>query len=360
MKNAAAKNLQSVKNINDLQNTYLNNERTGLDKDASIQSQTDLWLDYLIDLDPEDETGAFLTPKDLLEIDHAYLRLQTNGPGVPTNPNDNNKVAANADDKFIKKKIALAFQRAIPNQPFACLNNQNSDIGNSHYLSAEPYFTETNYYQKNIPTKQKKSIFWKLKLFVKQMEISILKVILPLIKSDLPYPMQKNKSFINSMEIEGIDKKPKTQKIVHHKIHPAPEAKKIESPKPVNGFRVISYKKGMLSGHCKVMFPKSPPKYRNFVKEVGWKTTVEITRNGKVTTENIFARGCCMNVLFSTVSELQNGNSSDLVIDSPSISFEPIQITKEDVDAARWDAERGKLIYLSGFHKIIEPKGNSR
>ena len=28
------------------------------------------------------------------------------------------------------------------------------------------------------------------------------------------------------MEIEG-DKKPKTQKIVHHKIHPAPEAKKI-------------------------------------------------------------------------------------------------------------------------------------
>ena len=41
MKTAAAKNLQSVKNINDLQNTYLNNERTGLNKDASIQSQSD-------------------------------------------------------------------------------------------------------------------------------------------------------------------------------------------------------------------------------------------------------------------------------------------------------------------------------
>ena len=143
------------------------------------------------------------------------------------------------------------------------------------------------------------------------------------------------------------------------KIQPVPEAKKIEPPKPVNGFRVISYNKGMLSGKCKVIFPKSPPKYRNFLKEVGWKTTVEITRNGKVTTENIFARGCCMNVLFSTVWELQNGNSSDLVIDSPSISFEPIQNTQEDVDGARWDADRGKLNYLTGFHKTIESKVNS-
>ena len=117
MKTAAAKNLQSVKNINDLQNTYLNNERTGLNKDASIQSQTDLWLDYLIDLDPEDETGAFLTPKDLLEIDHAYLRLQTNGPGVPTNPNDNNKVAANADDEFIKKRSHWLSRELFPINP---------------------------------------------------------------------------------------------------------------------------------------------------------------------------------------------------------------------------------------------------
>ena len=78
--------------------------------------------------DPKDETGAFLTPEDLVEIDHAYLRLQTDGSGVPTNPNDNNKVAANADDEFIKKKIALALQRAIPNQPFSRVNSQTSNI----------------------------------------------------------------------------------------------------------------------------------------------------------------------------------------------------------------------------------------
>ena len=118
-------------------------------------------MDYLIDLDPEDETEAFLTPKDLLEIDHAYLRLQTNRPGVPTNPNDNNKVAANADDKFIKKKIALAFE-AIPNQPFACLNNQTSDIGNSHYLSAEPYFAKQITTKKIYQQNRKKSNFGNL------------------------------------------------------------------------------------------------------------------------------------------------------------------------------------------------------
>ena len=27
------------------------------------KSEADLWLDYLIDLDPEDETGAFLPPR---------------------------------------------------------------------------------------------------------------------------------------------------------------------------------------------------------------------------------------------------------------------------------------------------------
>jgi hypothetical protein len=353
MKTATEKNIDYFKNIaSDINNTESK-------RIVTTKSETDLWLDYLIDLDPEDETGAFLTPEDLVEIDHAYLRLQTYGSGVPTNPNDNNKVAANADDEFIKKKIALALQRAIPNQPFSRVNSQTSNIWNSNYLSSQPYFNEGNYSKKNIRPRPNKSIFQKLKLFVKQMEISILKVLLPFIRSALPFRMQKNKSFIKPRETESVDKKLQTPKVVPVKIQPVPEAKKIEPPKPVNGFRVISYRKGMLSGKCKVMFPKSPPKYRHFDKEVGWNTTVEITRNGKVTTENIFARGCCMNVLFSTVWELQNGNSADLVIDSPSISFEPIQVTQEDVDGARYDGDRAKLIYLSGFHKTNEPNGNS-
>ena len=353
MKTAAEKDIDYFKNIaSDINKTK---QKT----DTPTKSETDLWLDYLIELDPEDETGAFLTPEDLIEIDQAYLRLQTDKSGVPTNPNDKNKVAANVEDEFIKRKIALALQRAIPNQPFSCLNSQTSNIGNSNYLSTEPYFTKRNYHQKTLRPRPNKSIFQKLKLIVKTMEISILKVLLPLIKSALLSQTQKNKSPIKPRETESVAKNLQTPKVVPEKIQPVPEAKKIEPPKPVNGFRVISYNKGMLSGKCKVIFPKSPPKYRNFLKEVGWKTTVEITRNGKVTTENIFARGCCMNVLFSTVWELQNGNSSDLVIDSPSISFEPIQNTQEDVDGARWDADRGKLNYLTGFHKTIESKVNS-
>ena len=79
-----------------------------------MKSETDLWLDYLIDLDPKDETGAFLTPEDLKAIEHAYLRLQTDGSGGTNKPNEGKSLASNADDEFIKRKIGLALERAIP------------------------------------------------------------------------------------------------------------------------------------------------------------------------------------------------------------------------------------------------------
>ena len=65
-------------------------------------------------MDPEDETGAFLTPEDLNAVEHAYLRLQTNGSGGTDNPDRGKSLASNADDEFIKHKIGLALQRAIP------------------------------------------------------------------------------------------------------------------------------------------------------------------------------------------------------------------------------------------------------
>jgi hypothetical protein len=114
MKTATEKNLPSVINTDDLENTSLGINKTKQKTDTPIQSETDLWLDYLNDIDPEDETGAFLTPGDLHAIEHAYLRLQTNDSGGTDKPNGIKSLANNADDQFIKHKIGLALQRAIP------------------------------------------------------------------------------------------------------------------------------------------------------------------------------------------------------------------------------------------------------
>jgi hypothetical protein len=114
MKTTAEKNLPSVINTDDLENTSLGISKTKQKTDTPIQSESDLWLDYLNDLDPKDETGAFLTPEDLNAIEHAYLRLQTNDSGGTDKPNGGKSLASNADDEFIKHKIALALQRAIP------------------------------------------------------------------------------------------------------------------------------------------------------------------------------------------------------------------------------------------------------
>jgi hypothetical protein len=114
MKTATEKNLTSVINIDNLKYTALGINKTKQKTDTPIQSETDLWLDYLNDLDPEDETGAFLTPGDLNAIEHAYLRLQTDDSGGTDKPKGRKSLASNADDEFIKHKIGLALQRAIP------------------------------------------------------------------------------------------------------------------------------------------------------------------------------------------------------------------------------------------------------
>ena len=114
MKTTAEKNLPSVINTDDLEHTSLGIDKTKQKTDTPIQLETDLWLDYLNDLDPKDETGAFLTPEDLNAIEHAFLRLQTNDSGGTDKPKGRKSLASNADDEFIKYKIGLALQRAIP------------------------------------------------------------------------------------------------------------------------------------------------------------------------------------------------------------------------------------------------------
>jgi len=72
----------------------------------------ELWLNYVRQLDSNDERGAFLTPEDLHAVDVAYMRLQSSDGGIPNAPGNQTRLASNADDEFIKRKIAIALERA--------------------------------------------------------------------------------------------------------------------------------------------------------------------------------------------------------------------------------------------------------
>ncbi len=72
----------------------------------------ELWLNYVRQLDSNDERGAFLTPEDLQAVDIAYMRLQSSDGGIPKTPGNQTRLASNADDEFIKRKIAIALERA--------------------------------------------------------------------------------------------------------------------------------------------------------------------------------------------------------------------------------------------------------
>ena len=233
--------------------------------------ETDLWLDYLIDLDPDDETGAFLTPGDLNAVDHAYLRLQTNDAGGIDDASGRKKLAGNADDKFIKRKMALALQRAIP----------------------------------------------------------------PNLES-----IPEEKINHNPRAIEKID-----SDLAFHP--PAAE--------PEHRFRILNYQKGYVSGQCKVMFPKSKPKRRNFQKEMGWKATVEIVRCGKSEKRTIFARGLCMNVLYSEfVEDICSHFISDSKLDNSGICFEPVSMGHDNYKS---DSHDHSLNFFGDSEwKTVEPQ----
>ena len=75
-------------------------------------TETLIWLNYVSQLDPDDESGAFLIPADLKAVDEAYARLQLSDPGTPNFPGNQTRVASSADDDFIKQKMAFAIDRA--------------------------------------------------------------------------------------------------------------------------------------------------------------------------------------------------------------------------------------------------------
>ena len=93
-------------------------------------TETLIWLHYVRQLDPYDESGAFLIPADLKAVDEAYARLQLSDPGIPNFPGSQTRVASSADDEFIKRKMATAIERA---QKVAAEEQQLNFVLESNY-----------------------------------------------------------------------------------------------------------------------------------------------------------------------------------------------------------------------------------
>ena len=86
-------------------------------KIQQLSSDAKNWLKYLISLDPEDESGAFLTPDELDGVNEAYERLNSNASGPPRIRCGSDKFTISPeeypDDALIKSKLRLAFKRAF-------------------------------------------------------------------------------------------------------------------------------------------------------------------------------------------------------------------------------------------------------
>jgi hypothetical protein len=301
MKTAAEKNSQSVKKIDDLEHTSLGINKTKQKTDTPTKSETDLWLDYLNDLDPEDETGAFLTPEDLNAIEHAYLRLQTNDSGGTDKPNGGKSLASNADDEFIKHKIGLALQRAIPRN--LVLLDESLTEGRAQNQNEK--YTD----------------------------------LLPLTNRDRE-------------EGEKMENAPNTERVDHEDIDLALTMLSME--KTDIRFRVVSYEKGYLSGQVKVLFPKSKPKKRTFRKEKGWRATIEIVHNQTQEYRTVYTRGLCMNVLHDGVGEdIVNHILGNAEMDNSGITFEPVFQHHHQGD---WKPDKFSMNFVKPKWKIIKPK----
>jgi len=216
-------------------------------------TETEMWLDYVSRLDPDDETGAFLTPADLKAVDEAYARLQLSDAGTPNFPGIQTRVAGGADDEFIKKKMATAIERA-------------------QYIETE-----------------------------------------------MPLWERFRMLALNPSRIS---------------------------------VKVIRYEKGLISGKCIVLLPKGETIEKNFTKETGWKAKVEIFSGEEKTTQTIFARGICMNVI---TGEAIRQKRQDATYDYSGIEFEPepsiptfsgTQFTEEE------SPKKGFLAKLSNFFGI--------
>ena len=97
-------------------NQLFENDESGLGTldpgdQREVMTETLIWLNYVRQLDPDDESGAFLIPEDLKAVDEAYARLQLSDAGTPNFPGNQTRVAGGADDDFIKQKMATAIER---------------------------------------------------------------------------------------------------------------------------------------------------------------------------------------------------------------------------------------------------------
>ena len=263
------------------------------------KSEADLWLDYLIDLDPEDETGAFLTPEDLNAVERAYLRLQTNGSGGTDNPDRGKSLASNADDEFIKHKIGLALQRAIPRN----LVLWDESLTEGRIQNQNEKYTD----------------------------------LLPLTSRDRE-------------EGEKMENAPNTERVDHEDIDLALTMLSME--KTDIRFRIVSYEKGYLSGQVKVLFPKSKPKKRTFRKEKGWRATIEIVDNQIREQRTIYARGLCMNVLYEEVGEdIAYQIFTNTKVDNSGITFEPVSYLDPQ---GKWKPDELSLDFVKPGWKICK------
>lgn len=194
-----------------------------LDRGDQREAMTEslIWLNYVSQLDPDDESGAFLTPADLKAVDEAYARLQLSDSGTPGSPGNQARVASSADDEFIKRKMATAIERAQR------------------------------------------------------------------VASDLQLAFA------------------------------------LESLREGTSIRVnvLQYQRGWISGKCIVLLPKGETIEKNFTQETGWKAEVEIFVGEEKTTETIFARGICMNVI---TGEALHQTWQNLTFDYSGIEFEPM------------------------------------
>ena len=265
------------------------------------KSEADLWLDYLIDLDPEDETGAFLTPEDLNAVEHAYLRLQTNGSGGTDIPDRGKSLASNADDEFIKHKIGLALQRAIPRNLMLleeCITEGRIQNQNEKFSHSAPLHTR------------------------------------------------------DREEGEKMENAPHTERVDHEDIDLALTMLSME--KTDIRFRVLDYEKGYLSGQVNVLFPKSKPKKRTFRKEKGWRATIEIVDHQIREQRTVYARGLCMNVLYQGVGEdIANQIVTNAKVDNSGISFEPVS---QHVPHGKWKPDELSIDFVKPGWKIFKPK----
>ncbi len=194
------------------------------------------WMEYLRYLDQEEESGSFLTPTEIKEVEAAYARLTASGYGPPNTPHDRVQISGDFEDDHEKEPKSLTREHI---------------------------------------------------LIKNKMKIAFLRAL-----------QKERTSLIDSITCEYEFE-----------------------------LKIVSYQRGYLSGMCKVLFPKTGSKIRNFHNEPGWKSEIEILffDSSEVKPHTIYARGLCMNAILSVLYfNSEYFLNPDYEMDHSGIIFTPI------------------------------------